>query len=160
MSFTGRDLSDSFNFLSDPFHRSTFFSCSVKPCLSLVHTSDGSGDGDGSGSYRLRLRLRPSENRYDGSRDGSLTFVFSIIKTTFKMADEKDAILLLFVFILFRLRRRRRRLAQLKRRTFWVRQLFADRKTSGEYWILVLQMKATDCELYFRYVDFSEYSLF
>ena len=65
------------------------------------------------------------------------------------MADEKDPILLLFVFILFRLRRRRRRLAQLKRRTFWVRQLFADRKTSGEYWILVLQMKATDRELYF-----------
>ena len=27
-------------------------------------------------------------------------------------------------------------------------------------WILVLQMKATDRELYFRYVDFSEYSLF
>ena len=77
------------------------------------------------------------------------------------MADEKDAILLLFVFILFRLRRRRRRLAQLKRRrTFWVRQLFADRTTSGEYWILVLQMKATDRELYFRYVDFSEYSHF
>ena len=127
--------------------------------LSLVHTSDGSGDGDGSGSYRLRLR--PSENWYDGSGDGSLTFVFSIIKTTFKMADEKDAILLLFVFILFRLWRRRRRLAQLKRRrTFWVRQLFADRKTSGEYWILVLQMKGTDRELYFRYVDFSEYSLF
>ena len=125
--------------------------------LSLVNTSDGSGDGDGSGSYRLR----PSENRYDGSGDGSLTFVFSIIKTTFKLADEKDAILLLFVFILFRLRRRRRRLAQLKkRRTFWVRQLIADRKTSGEYWILVLQMKATDRELYFRYVDFSEYSLF
>ena len=131
--------------------------------LSLVHTSDGSGDGDGSGSYRLRLRLRlrPSENRYDGSGDGSLTFVFSIIKTTFKLADEKDAILLLFVFILFRLRRRRRRLAQLKkRRTFWVGQLFADRKASGEYWILVLQMKATDRELYFRYADFSEYSLF
>ena len=127
--------------------------------LSLVHTSDGSGDGDGSGSYRLRLR--PSENRYDGSGDGSLTFVFCIIKTTFKLADEKDAILLLFVFILFRLRRRRCRLAQLKkRRPFWVRQLFADRKTSGEYWILVLQMKATDRELYFRYVDFSEYSLF
>ena len=127
------------------------FTCSH--LLSLVHTSDGSGDGDGSGSYRLRLR--PSENRYDGSGDGSLTFVFSIIKTTFKLADEKDAILLLFVFILFRLRRRRRRLAQLKkRRTFWVRQLFADRKTSGEYWILVLQMKATDRELYFRHVDF------
>ena len=125
--------------------------------LSLVHTCDGSGDGDGSGSYCLR----PSENRHDGRGDGSLTFVFSIIKTTFKLADEKDAILLLFVFILFRLRRRRRRLAQLKkRRTFWVRQLFADRKTSGEYWILVLQMKATDREIYFRYVDFSEYSLF
>ena len=118
--------------------------------LSLVHTSDGS----------YRLCLPPSENRYGGSGDGSLTFVFSIIKTTFKLADEKDAILLLFVFILFRLRRRRRRLAQLKkRRTFWVRQLFADRKTSGEYWILVLQMKATDRELYFGYVDFSEYSL-
>ena len=109
-------------------------------------------EAEATGSYRLR----PSENRYDGSRDGSLTFVFSIIKTTFKMADEKEAILLLFVFILFRLRRRRRRPAQLKRRrTFWVRQLFADRKTS-----LVLQMKATDRELYFRYVDFSEYSLF
>ena len=77
------------------------------------------------------------------------------------MADEIDTILLLFVFILFRLRRRRRRLAQLKRRrTFWVRQLFADRKTSGEYWILVLQMKATDRELYFRYVDFTKYSFF
>ena len=84
--------------------------------LSLAHTSDGSGDGDGSGSYRLRLRLRPSENRYDGSGDGSLTFVFSIIKTTFKLVDEKDAILLLFVFILFRPRRRRRRLAQLKKK--------------------------------------------
>ena len=87
--------------------------------------------------------------------------MFNIIETTFKLADEKDAILLLFVFILFRLRPRRRRLAQLKkRRTFGVRQLFADQKTSGEYWILVLQMKATDRELYFRYVDFSEYSLF
>ena len=125
----------------------------------MVHTSDGSGDG--SGSYRLHLRLRPSENRYDGCGDGSLTFVFSIIKTIFKLADEKDAILLLFVFILFRLWRRRRRLAQLKKwRTFWVRQLFANRKTSGEYWILVLQMKATDHELYFWYVDFSEYPLF
>ena len=95
----------------------------------MVHTSDGSGDGDGDGSGSHRLRLRPSENRYDGSGDGSLTFVLSIIKTTFKLADEKDAILLLFVFILFRLRRRRRRLAQLKkRRAFWVRQLFADTK--------------------------------
>ena len=107
-------------------------------------------------SVSVRVRIQ-----YDGSGDGSLTFVFSIIKTTFKMADEKDAILLLFVLILFRLRRRRRRLAQLKRRrTFWARQLFADRKTSGEYWILVLQMRATDRELYFQYVDFFEYSLF
>ena len=55
--------------------------------------------------------------------------------TTFKTADSEDSICLLFGIV-------------------QVRESVADRKTSSEYWNLVLDMKATNRELYFRYVRF------
>ena len=69
------------------------------------------------------------------------------------MADSGDGerlLLLLLLFILIRRRRRQQR-NQVRRR-LWVRGVFLKRKSQVEFGNLVRELRASDRELYFRYV--------
>ena len=66
------------------------------------------------------------------------------------LGDDERLLLFLLLFIVIRQRRRLQR--NQGRRNLWVRGVFLKRKSQGEFGNLVRELRASDRELYFRYV--------